>query len=162
MCAKINQVVRNPFSRSRSSRMGQNGTKRARTFPNIKSKIQSLGSNRGVLKKSLACTIEGSTTTWCQIPSRELRDDQVPRQTREELASSRKIQVAGLTRNLLIRNVEEEFPHFSAWKSGPSVPKRPFLGKIFCSLEREGWMTPWRGCRLPEAPRSRNNFVFLT
>ena len=48
---------------------------------------------------------------------------------------------------------------FLAWKSKPSVPKRRFLGRTFCSLERGGGTTPSGGLRPPE-PRLRRFFRF--
>ena len=65
------------------------------------------------------------------------------------------IQVAFLLRNLLIRNLGADFQISWPGNRDSQAPRRPFLRRISCSLEREGWMTPPGGCRPPEPPRSR-------
>ena len=61
-------------------------------------------------------------------------------------------------RNLLIRNLGADF-HIS-WPGNrdSQAPKRPFLNRISCSLEREGWMTPRGGCAPPNPPARERFF----
>ena len=50
--------------------------------------------------------------------------------------------------------------HFLAWKSRPSVPKRRFLGRTCCSLERGGGTTPSGGLRPSKPPVSEDFLNF--
>ena len=69
-----------------------------------------------------------------------------------------RLQAACVVRNSLIRNVDPDSVISWPGNRDPQSRKRPFLGRIFCSLERGGWMTPRGGCRPAEPPRSRKIF----
>ena len=60
--------------------------------------------------------------------------------------------------NLLMRNLGADSVISWPRNRDPQARKRPFLGRIFCSLERRGWMT-LGGAAAPPNPPARKRFL---